>query len=354
MKPLPIRGRGAADNPPNRFEPITMERDGWTEADPLPRTRFLRDHSRSVVARNDSPDIGFNVSVNPYRGCEFGCVWCYARPTHEYLGFSSGLDFETKILVKEDTPALLRRELSRPGWKPQVLALSSVTDPYQPIERRLGITRRVLEVLAEFRNPVAVITKSYLVTRDIDVLSELAKDRAASVSLSITTLDHDLQRAMEPRASSPERRLRAIERLAEAGIPVGVNVAPVIPGLTEHEMPAILEAAADAGATRAMYVLLRLPYGVASLFEEWLLRNFPDRKEKVLGRIREMRGGRLNDPRFRSRMKGEGVLAEHIGELFAVSRRRSGLTGSNPPLSAEAFRARRRNRQLSLFSTSSG
>lgn len=701
MKPLPIRGRGAAGNPPNRFEPITIERDGWTEADPLPRTRFLRDHSRSVIARNDSPDIGFNVSVNPYRGCEFGCVYClsgdtqilmangmpkplrevrpgdqvygtrkrghnryyvrtrvlahwrvyrpvfrirladgtrlmagadhrfltwrgwkfvsgtdqgrdrrphlttndrllglgrftsegeeneeyqrgylcgvirgdghlaeyryprkgrsydnqyqfrlamtdeealdrasdyldtfgiqtkrflfrvegngrrrieairtnarsnylrirrlvewpelpsrnwskgllagifdaegsyssgvlrihntdstiieqtkaaldrsefdycvetvtknpgrtlfairirgglrehlrffhsvqpaitrkrnfegtslrsaadlrvvsveafktlwplfdittgtgdfiangvvshncYARPTHEYLGFSSGLDFETKILVKENAPALLRRELSRPGWKPQVLALSSVTDPYQPIERRLGITRRVLEVLAEFRNPVAVITKSYLVTRDIDLLSELAKDRAASVSLSITTLDHDLQRAMEPRASSPERRLRAIERLAEAGIPVGVNVAPVIPGLTEHEMPAILEAAADAGATRAMYVLLRLPYGVASLFEEWLLRNFPDRKEKVLGRIREMRGGRLNDPRFRSRMKGEGVLADHIGELFAVSRRRSGLTGSNPPLSADAFRVRRRDRQLSLFSTSSG
>ena len=247
-----IRGRGAADNPPNRFEalahapdPEAIDPDG-----PGPDTEFLKDPSRSLITYNDSPDVGFTASINPYRGCEHGCIYCYARPTHEYLGFSAGLDFETKILVKEDAPELLRRELSSPRWTPQVLAISGVTDPYQPVERRLELTRRCLEVLAEFRNPVAIITKNHLVTRDVDLLGELARHEAVAVYLSVTTLDPRLARTMEPRTSQPARRLAAIEALSRAGVPSGVLVAPVIPGLTDHEMPKIVAAAARAGAAR--------------------------------------------------------------------------------------------------------
>ncbi len=494
MKALPVRGRGAHGNPANRFDGIDVDREAWTAEDPGPETRLLRDRSRSIIARNDSPDVGFEASVNPYRGCEHGCVYCldgetpilmadgvarplaelrtgdrvcgtrregrrrrlvrteirahwstrrpafrllltdgtqlvasadhrflteggwkrvaegeegrrgptltpgdrlagwgaagapaptsdrsvdfrdelavvrivglrgdrelfdlttgtgdfiaagvvshncYARPTHEYLGFSAGLDFESRILVKEDAPRLLRAELSSPRWTPKVVAMSGVTDPYQPAERRLRVTRGCLEVLAEARNPVIVVTKSRLVARDADLLGELASHRAARVMVSITSLDEDLRRVLEPRAPAPPRRLDAIERLAAAGVPVGVLVAPVIPGLTEHELPSILEAAARAGARSAGWVMLRLPHGVKELFEAWLDTHFPDRKKKILGRVREMRGGRLNDPRFRSRMRGEGPLANQVASMFRVAALRAGLDGPGEPLSVAAFR----------------
>lgn len=502
MKDRGITGRGAADNPKNRFERIEVEPDfdNLDEFDelenevPRPETIYLRDYSRSIITTNDSPDVGFDASINPYRGCSHGCAYCmdghtpilmgdgttrpledlrigdeiygtvvrgryrryaktevvahwetrrrayritlcdgtflvasgdhrfltergwkfvagggvgesprlmvnedslvgtgafgkatpvlegriveggaglqvkeiealeerilydittgtgdfiangvvshncFARPNHEYLGFSAGLDFETRIMVKENAPELLRKELSSKKWKPRTLAMSVATDAYQPIEKKLEITRRCLEVLAEFRNPVAVVTKNHLVTRDLDLLSELAEHNAAAVMVSLTTLDDDLRRRMEPRTSSPSRRLAAIEKLSEAGIPVGVMTAPVIPGLTDHELPKLLEAAANAGATSAGYTMLRLPHAVAPIFEDWLVRNFPDRKEKILNRIREIRGGRLNDPRFGSRMKGEGFYAEHVSKLFAVSVRKAGISGKHAPLSAAAFR----------------
>lgn len=333
-----IVGRGAAGNPKNRFERVEVEPDPLEIGDgPRPETVYLRDYSRSIVARNDSPDIGFDASINPYRGCSHGCAYCYSRPTHEYLGLSAGLDFESKILVKEDAPELLRRELSSPRWEPKVLSMSGVTDPYQPVEKKLRITRRCLEVLAEFRNPVGIVTKNHLVTRDVDLLSELADHGAALVAVSLTTLDDDLRRVMEPRTSRPVRRLAAIEKLAGAGIPVGVMTAPVIPGLTDHELPSLLSAAADAGATFAAYVPVRLPGAVSPIFEDWLERHFPDRKEKVLNRIRSMRGGKLNDASFGSRMKGEGIFAEHIARLFDLSRRRAGI-GRFPKLSTASFR----------------
>lgn len=333
-----IRGRGASWNPPNRFERLHIDRSGWCDPDdPPPQTVLLEDATRSILSRNDSPDVGFDVGINPYRGCSHGCVYCYARPMHEYLGFSAGLDFETRIVVKRKAPDLLREQLSSPRWEPQVIALSGATDAYQPAERRLRITRRCLEVLAEFRNPVAIVTKSYLVTRDVDILGELARERAAAVVLSVTSLQNEVQRAMEPRASSPGRRLGAIRVLADAGIPVGVNVAPVVPGLTDHEMPEILEAAADAGASFASYIVLRLPHGVKEIFSDWLTRHFPDRREKVLNRVRELRGGRLYDGRYAVRGRGEGPWAEQVASLFRVTRARLGLERP-PELSAAAFR----------------
>jgi DNA repair photolyase len=349
-RPPPQRGRGTPINPPNRFEPLSYSRDPeWNDLeDPALETQFFKDTSRSIITYNDSPDVGFDASINPYRGCEHGCIYCYARPTHEYLGFSAGLDFESKILVKEDAPELLRRELSSPRWKPQVLAISGVTDSYQPIERRLQLTRHCLQVLAEFRNPVVIITKNYLVTRDVDVLGELARYEAVRVFLSVTTLDGSLSRVMEPRASHPTRRLAAIEALSQAGVQTGVLVAPVIPGLTDHELPSILAAAVRAGAKVAGYVTLRLPHGVGPLFEQWLGQHFPDRKDKVLHRIRAIRGGKLNDPRFNSRMRGEGIFAEQIRSLFALACRKAGIDGRGPALSTAAFRMPS-NRQLPLF-----
>jgi len=361
VKSLPVRGRGAVGNPANRFDGIDVEREAWTVEDPGPETRLLRDRSRSIIARNQSPDVGFAASINPYRGCEHGCVYCYARPTHEYLGFSAGLDFESRILVKEDAPRLLREALSSPRWEPQVLAMSGVTDPYQPAERRLGITRACLEVLAEARNPVSIITKSRLVTRDVDLLGEMSAHDAARVTVSVTSLDESLRRVLEPRAPTPERRLEAIRALADAGVSVGVLVAPVIPGLTEHELPAILEAAAEAGATHAGWVMLRLPHGVSGLFEDWLETHFPWRKDKVLGRIRDVRGGELNDPRFGSRMRGAGPLADPMADLFRVAARRFGLDGVARPLSTASFRrpappaeAGSTGPQLSLFGPAEG
>lgn len=355
---ISLRGRGAAENPPNRFELIHYQAEGdevpfATDGEDAendaakPVTKLYKDTSRSIITYNDSPDVGFDASINPYRGCEHGCIYCYARPTHEYLGFSAGLDFETKILVKEDAPELLRKELASKRWQPQPLALSGVTDAYQPIERKLQITRRCLEVLAEFRNPVIIITKNRLVTRDIDYLKELACHEAAAVFLSITTLDGDLARVMEPRASHPEGRVAAIQELAEAGVSVGVLTAPVIPGLTDHEIPAIISAAVKAGARYAGYVVLRLPHGLGPLFEEWLSRQFPDRKDKVLGRIKQLRGGKINDPRFGKRMKGEGVFADLIKDVFTLTCRKEGILGRKPTLSAAAFR--RTPRQPFLF-----
>ena len=348
-----IRGRGASYNPPNRFDQISFEPDeeGEDPDDPNPhrKTHYYRDHSRTVIARNDSPDIPFDSSLNPYRGCSHGCIYCYARPSHEFLGFSAGLDFETRIMVKEDAPELLRRELSSPRWRPEVIAMSGVTDPYQPVEGKLGLTRKCLEVLAEARNPVSIVTKNHLVTRDIDLLGELAGFGAALVFLSVTTLDPKLQRVMEPRTSIPARRLDAIRELATAGIPTGVMVAPVIPGLTDHEMPAILEAAAQAGARSAGYVPLRLPFVVKDLFEQWLEQHFPDRKNKVLNRIRELRGGRLNDAQFHERMRGEGIWAAHLKQLFNTTCRRLGMNERSLALSTEAFRRIGTGPQYDLF-----
>jgi DNA repair photolyase len=351
-----MRSRGVEENPPNRFERLRYEPEPLPpdpEDPPAdPATELLRDPSRSIVATNASPDVGFDASVNPYRGCTHACVYCYARPTHEYLGFSAGLDFETKILVKEHAPELLRRALAAPSWRPRVLALSGVTDCYQPAERSLRITRGCLEVLRDFRNPVAVVTKSWLVTRDADLLAELAAHGCASVCVSVTTLDPALQRVMEPRAARPAKRLAAIEALARAGVPVGVLVAPVIPGLTDHEIPAILAAAAAAGAGFAGKVLLRLPHGLPELFEGWLARNFPERKGKVMRRLRALHGGRLYDSRFGARQTGAGLFARQIEDLFALACRRHGLAREGPTLETAAFRRpgeEAGRRQLDLF-----
>jgi DNA repair photolyase len=339
------KGRGASTNPTNRFERVAVEME-VPGPDRVP-TELLRDGSRSIIATNDSPDVGFSASINPYRGCEHGCIYCYARPSHEYLGFSAGLDFESRILVKEDAPELLRKELSSPRWTPRTIALSGNTDCYQPVERKLEITRRCLGVFAELRHPVSVITKNEMVTRDIDHLQALAEHGATAVSISLTTLDGELARRMEPRASHPRERLKAIERLAAAGIPTGVMVAPVVPAITDHEVPKILEAAAAAGAQTAGYVMLRLPGAVAGLFERWLEEHFPDRKDKVLNRVREMRGGELYDSTFGNRMRGEGIFAEQIRATFETFRRRYGLDRPFPELSTAAFR--RPGEQLALF-----
>jgi DNA repair photolyase len=344
-----LRGRGASSNPVNRFEKTSYQPSQWDEPeDPSPHSVFLRDQTRTIINYNDSPDVGFEASINPYRGCEHGCIYCFARPNHEYLGFSAGLDFETKILVKEDAPDLLRRELASPRWKPQVIAISGVTDAYQPIERRLQLTRKCLEVLVEFRNPVVIITKNELVTRDIDLLGRLASFDAVLVFVSVTSLDAELARELEPRASQPARRLAAIEALAGARVPVASLVAPVIPGLTDHEMPSIIAAVAKAGAVAASYVPLRLPYGVAPLFEEWLTQHRPLQKEKILNRIRDIRGGRLNDPNFVTRMQGSGAYAQHLSELFELSCRKAKLNSRRPVLSAVSFQ-RPGPTQLGLF-----
>jgi DNA repair photolyase len=335
-----IKGRGAAHNPANRFEQIHLEPDeDWNPAENgVRQTQYLRDATQTFITYNNSPDVGFEASINPYRGCEHGCIYCFARPTHEYLGFSAGLDFETRIMVKENGPELLRKELSSPKWKPQTLVMSAITDCYQPVERRLKLTRRCLEVLAEFRNPVAIITKNHLVTRDIDLLSDLAKDHAAMVNVSVTTLDPALTPKLEPQASLPAHRLAAIEALTHAGVPVNVLIAPVIPGITDHEIPRIVEAVARAGAVSAGFIPVRLPWGVAPLFENWVERHFPDRKEKVLNRIRAMRGGKLNDPNFGSRMRGKGIFAEQMAQMFEVACRRAGLPKKEIELSTAAFR----------------
>jgi DNA repair photolyase len=345
MSPPRDPGRGTTENPANRYEPIHVELDADPDLAPdedggprRPPTLFYRDTSKTILAENQSPDVGFRFSLNPYRGCEHGCCYCYARPTHEYLGFSAGLDFERRIMVKDDAPALLRRTFVSPRWEPQVVALSGNTDCYQPVERKLGITRRCLEVFTEFRNPVSAITKSALVARDADLFAELARHGAAQVFLSVTTLDPELARRMEPRAARPDRRIEAIATLAAAGVPVGVMVAPIIPGLNDAEIPSILAAAARAGARSAGWVLLRLPKPVDELFDGWLAERFPERRARVLGHIRETREGRLSDSRFGRRMRGQGPYAEQLAALFEVAVRRAGLDRGLPPLTAAAFR----------------
>lgn len=351
---ITIRGRGSAENPPNRFEPIEVvpDLDGYDPDDePGPRTMLFRDTTRSVIAKNDSPDVGFTYSINPYRGCEHGCIYCYARPTHEYFGLSAGLDFETKIFVKQNAAELLRKEMMAPQWTGELIAMSGVTDCYQPIERKLKITRSCLEVLLEFRNPVAIITKNQLVTRDVDILSQMAQYDGVGVSLSITSLRNDIQRVMEPRTSIPAKRLAAVETLAKAGVRVNVMIAPVVPGLTDHEIPALLEAARDAGASSAGYITLRLPFAVKELFERWLERHFPDRKDKVLNRVRELRDGKLYDPTFGVRMRGEGVFADQIEALFDASVRKLGLNQRPMKLASTSasFRKPPKHGQLGLF-----
>jgi DNA repair photolyase len=336
-----IHGRGATINPANRFEALRYEPEDGCEPETEPRqvrTQFITDDSQSVISYNNSPDLGFDASLNPYRGCEHGCAYCYARPTHEYLGFSAGIDFESRILVKPKAAELLAAELARPSWTPQSLALSGVTDAYQPIERKLKVTRSCLRVLAEFRNPVCVVTKNHLVTRDADYLAELASHEASAVSLSITTLEPRLAQILEPRASTPSHRLDAIVKLRAAGVPEGVNIAPIIPGLNDHEIPKIAAAAAAAGAEFACYTIIRLPLTVAPVFVAWLEDHFPDRKDKILGRIRSMRHGKLNTAEFGARMRGDGPLADQIRQMFLVSCRRSGLSHARTELSTAAFR----------------
>lgn len=344
-----MKGRGANSNPDNRFEANCLRLNPLEdpEEQALLRTQFIRDSSKSIVAENKSPDIPFRYSVNPYRGCEHGCAYCYARPTHEYLGFSAGLDFESKIMVKEDASKLLREKLMSPSWKGESITFSGNTDCYQPVERRLKITRACLEVMLDFKNPVSMITKNALITRDIDLLAPLAKLGAASVAVSVTTLDDDLCAQLEPRTSRPHARLKAIADLSAAGIPVCVNVAPVIPGLTDHEMPKILHAAREVGAMYASAIPVRLPLTVAPIFEEWLAVHRPERKEKVLQLIRSMRGGKLNDANFGSRFRGEGAIAENLKQMFIVYSRKEGFAQDRNPLSSAHFS--RPGDQLSLL-----
>ena len=346
-----VHGRGASSNPKSRFERLDILYEPEAEEAHPNRapTVLLRDNTKSVLSSNDSPDLPFNYSLNPYRGCEHGCAYCYARPTHEYLGFSAGLDFETRILVKENAPGLLRQELANPRWQPQTVALSGVTDPYQPVERQLTITRRCLEVFVEARNPLVIVTKNHLVTRDIDLLAKLAEVDACVVLLSVPTLDAELARELEPRASHPRRRIDAIAALSARGIPTGVMVAPVIPGLTDHEIPRILDTASAAGARSAGYVMLRLPFGLRAMFEDWLRAHRPDRAERVLRRIRDVRDGTLNDTAWGRRQRGTGPYADQVGELFRVARARSGLASRSMELNVKAFRRPRCGPQMALF-----
>ncbi len=333
--------RGVPVNPPNRFDPREVVYDGdWLDTEPetpLPQTQFLPDHSRTVLSHNESPDVAFNLSVNPYRGCEHGCAYCYARPTHEYFGLSAGLDFETRIFVKYRAAALLTTELQRQGYRPEPIALSGNTDPYQPIERKLQLTRKILTVLRDFRHPVMIITKNALVTRDTDILSEMARYQLVRIFFSINTLDTRLCGKLEPRTSRPERRLEAIRRLAEAGIPVGVLLAPIIPALMDHEIPQILEAAYQAGARFASYIVLRLPHGVKDILTDWLQTHYPERAFKVLQRLRELRGGQLYRSEFGERMLGQGIYARQIEQLFRTTYHRLGYS-IPPPLSTHHFR----------------
>jgi len=371
--PEPVhRGRGALSNESSRYDSERRIRttDGWevgTQADaadddelPPLRTTLTRDATRTILARNASPDIPFDRSINPYRGCEHGCIYCFARPTHAYLGLSPGLDFETRILFKPDAAALLTAELASPKYRPDVIAMGTNTDPYQPVERDLKITRQILRVLSDFNNPVGIVTKNHMVTRDIDILGDMAKRNLAEVFVSVTTLDKDLARTMEPRASAPHRRLEAIRALAAAGVPVGVMTSPMIPGLNDHEMEAILEAASDAGATRAGFIVLRLPLEIKELFEEWLRQHRPDRAERVLSLIRQIRGGALYQAEFGKRMRGEGPIADLLASRFAVAVKRLGLNRQRYRLDTARFRvpesartalvdARRDARQLKLL-----
>jgi DNA repair photolyase len=350
-----LRGRGAQFNPGNRFERFSVEDfkpdelDYFTELE-LERkipTQFYRDDSKSVIARNDSYDVGFEYSFNPYRGCEHGCIYCYARPSHEFIGFSSGTDFESRIMIKPDAPKLLEAEFNRKSYKPDFIMFSGNTDCYQPVEQRMKITREALKVCLKYRNPVSIITKNALIQRDLDIIREMAELNLVSVSLSVTTLDRELARRMEPRTSSPERRLETIRKFAEYNIPVGVNIAPIIPGLNDEEIPSILKEAASRGAVFAGHIMLRLPYSVKDLFLQWIKKEFPDRESKIVNKIREMRDGKLNESEFGTRFSAKGELAETIHSLFELSCRKYGLNKSKIHLRTDLFG--KVNNQIEMF-----
>jgi DNA repair photolyase len=351
-----LKGRGALSNPPVRFESTVVEKtdDGWYQEEEgtasLSQT-VLPDHAKSVITTNNSPDVGFDQSINPYRGCSHGCVYCFARPTHAYLGLSPGLDFESKLFYKDNAVELLRAELSARNYQPKTIALGINTDGWQPLEKQMEVTRSVLAVLAETRHPISIVTKSALIVRDIDLLQDMARDRLVSVMLSITTLDNDIKRTLEPRTASPQARLKVLEQLSAAGVPVGVMVAPVIPSLTDHEMEHILEASKNAGATRAAYTLLRLPHEVKDLFREWLAEHYPDRAQHVMSIINQSRGGKDYQAEFGTRMVGTGVFAELLRKRFQVAKRRLGFDAPDErfELRTDLFRPPATNRaQMTL------
>jgi DNA repair photolyase len=337
------RGRGARSNATGRYEAIRREAfdDGWTVEDPEPQqiiTTVSPENARTIIARNDSPDVGFSRSINPYRGCEHGCIYCYARPAHAYMGLSPGLDFETRLFFKPDAGRLLERELAHPRYVPEVIHVGGDTDPYQPQERRLRTTRAVVETLARFNHPFSIISKSALILRDLDLMAPMAALSLVKVAISVTSLDRKLARSMEPRAATPEKRLDAIRRLASAGVPVTVMFAPAIPGLNDHELEAVLERAAEAGATGAGYVALRLPLEIKDLFREWLQTDHPDRAARVMSLVRQMRGGKDYDSQWGKRMRGDGPIADVLAQRFAAAKRRYGLDGPRPALDLSRFR----------------
>jgi DNA repair photolyase len=347
------RGRGAGTNASGRFEPhakIAFD-DGWQSLEELPpfKTHVTEERARKIITRNESPDIGFDRSINPYRGCEHGCIYCFARPTHAYQGLSPGLDFESRLFVKPDAPELLARELSDPGYRPRMIAMGTNTDPYQPIEKKWQVTRRILEVLRDAGHPVGIVTKSALVTRDIDILAEMAKKNLAKVALSITTLDHKLARAMEPRAATPQRRLATIRALAEAGIPTAVMVAPIIPAINDAEIERILDAAAAAGAEGAGYVTLKMPFEIKDLFREWLREHFPDKEKHVISLVRDLHGGKDYDSSWGKRQTGAGPYAWSIGRRFELACERLGLNKKRTRLTLAHFHPPAKTRQLDLF-----
>lgn len=348
------RGRGAGINPTGRFEPTTRHEfdDGWETLEDLPafKTDVQIEKPRTIITRNDSPDINFDRSINPYRGCEHGCIYCFARPTHSYMGLSAGLDFEARLFAKPDAPRLLERELAKPGYQPKTIAIGTNTDPYQPIEKKWRIMREILEVLEAANHPVGIVTKSALVVRDIDILSRMAEKGLAKVALSVTTLDANLARTMEPRASTPTLRLQAIRKLNEAGIPTNVMMGPVIPGINDHEIERILDAAFAQGAREAGYVLLRLPLEVAPLFKDWLLRNYPDRYRHVMSLVRSMRDGKDYDAEWVKRMRGTGPYAWQIGRRFEIAARKLGYNSKRVALRTDLFEpVEKGGKQLSLF-----
>lgn len=350
LPPTARRGRGAATNATGRFEPHERTRvdDGWDQQEEgVLRTEVSIDSSRTILAKNTSPDLPFDRSINPYRGCEHGCIYCFARPSHAYLGLSPGLDFETRLFAKPQAAELLRKTLARRGYRPATIAMGTNTDPYQPIEKRLRIMRSVLEVLQAHHHPLAIVTKGTLITRDVDILAGMAADGLAHVGISLTTLDPKLSREMEPRAASPAHRLRVVETLAQAGIPVRAMIAPVIPGLTDHELEVLMQAAADAGAQAASYIVLRLPSEVSGLFQDWLHRLRPDRAAKVMARVREMHDGKDYDSAWGRRMRGHGVTADLMNNRFRLTLLRTGLRKTLPELRTDLFRVP--TAQLDLF-----
>ncbi len=342
---VPI-GRGAAVNPANRFLPVIREADhehlqfdDEFQSDlRRPRTQYIRDSAKSIISENDSPDVPFRYSLNPYRGCLHGCSYCYARPTHEYLGLSAGLDFETKIFYREDAPRLFRHWLARPAWACETIMLSGVTDCYQPVERQLRITRGCLEVAAKARQPISLITKNALITRDLDLLSEMAGQGLCRVAISLSTMDQDLTKVLEPACSAPAARLEAVRQLSEAGVPVHLMAAPLIPGLTDADFPEVLQLAAAAGAQSAGYIMVRLPLTVEPVFLDWIQRHRPDHAQKVRSRLQSIRGGRLSQSEFHVRMRGTGIFAEQISALFRINRLKSGLSEQLPALRTDLFR----------------